>query len=59
LLSASHIGLGAPTLRVIEAVRQLRGEAHGRQVAEAEVAIATGAGSAAQYHNTIVLGRSR
>lgn len=59
LLSASHIGLGAPTLRVIEAVRQLRGEAAARQVSDAEIAIATGAGSAAQYHNTLVLGRGR
>ncbi len=58
LLSYSHIGWGGPTLKVVEAVHQLRGEAGSRQVADAEVAVATGAGSGAQYHNTLLLGRS-
>ncbi len=57
LMSFSHIGWGAPTLKVVEAVRQLRGEAEGRQVADAEVALVTGAGSGAQYHNTLLLAR--
>lgn len=57
LMSHSHIGWGGPTLKIVEAVRQLRGQAGYRQVADAEVAVACGAGSGAQYHNTIVLGR--
>lgn len=56
LLSYSHIGWGGPTLKVVEAVHQVRGEAGDRQVPDAEVAIATGAGSGAQYHNVLLLG---
>lgn len=56
LLSYSHIGWGGPTLKVVEAVHQLRGEAAGRQVDGAGVALVTGAGSGAQYHNTLLLG---
>lgn len=57
LFSYSHIGWGGPTLKIIEAVHQLRHEAGGRQVAGARLALATGAGAGAQYHNTIILGR--
>ena len=57
LLSHSHIGLGATSLRIIEAVRQLRGEAGDRQIEGAEVAVATGGGSGAQYWNMLVLAR--
>ena len=57
LLSHSHIGWGAPTLKIVEAVRQLRGTAGPGQVPGAEIAVACGAGSGAQYHNTLVLGR--
>ena len=56
LLSYSHIGWGGPTLKVVEAVHQLRGEAGERQVTDAEVALVTGAGSGEQYHNTLLLG---
>ena len=56
LLSYSHIGWGGPTLKVVEAVHQLREEADGRQVNGAGVALVTGAGSGAQYHNTLLLG---
>jgi acetyl-CoA acetyltransferase len=58
LFSYSHIGWGGPTLKIIEAVHQLRHEAGARQVAGASLALATGAGAGAQYHNTIILGRS-
>ena len=58
LLSHSHIGWGAPTLKIVEAVRQLRGTAGPGQVPEARIAVACGAGSGAQYHNTLVLGRA-
>jgi acetyl-CoA acetyltransferase len=59
IMSFSHIGWGAPTLKIIEAVRQLRGQAGSRQVASAEVAMVTGAGAGAQYHNLALLGRDR
>ena len=57
LLSYSHIGWGGPTLKIVEAVRQIRGTAHPGQVPDAEIALVTGAGSGAQYHNTMILGR--
>ncbi len=57
LLSYSHIGWGGPTLKIVEAVHQLRHEAGERQVADAGVALASGAGSGAQYHNVVILGR--
>ena len=59
LLSFSHIGWGAPTLKIAEAVRQLRGQAGERQIPGAEVAVAAGAGSGAQYYNLALLGRAR
>jgi len=51
LLSFSHIGWGAPTLKLAQAVRRLR--------AGADVALAAGAGSGAQYYNLALLGRAR
>lgn len=57
LMSYSHIGWGGPTLKVVEAVHQLRNEAGSRQVRGAKIALATGAGSGAHYHNTVILGR--
>jgi acetyl-CoA acetyltransferase len=59
LLSFSHIGWGAPTLKVAQAVRQLRGSCGDFQVPGAEVALAAGAGSGAQYYNLALLGRAR
>jgi acetyl-CoA acetyltransferase len=57
LLSFAHIGWGGPTLKVIEAVQQLRGTAISGQVKGARTALVTGAGSGAQYHNVLLLGR--
>ncbi len=56
--SYSHPAWCAVTLRVIEAVRQLRGEAGDRQVADAEIALVTGAGAGPQYWNLMLLGRA-
>ena len=58
LLSYSHIGWGGPTLKIVEAVKQLRGTAGPGQVPHAETALVTGAGAGAQYHNTLILGRA-
>ncbi|MEU7811787.1 thiolase family protein [Pseudonocardia sp. NPDC049154] len=59
LLSFSHIGWGAPTLKLAEAVHQVRGTAGDRQIPNAEIAAAAGAGSGAQYYNLALLGRAR
>lgn len=59
LMSYSHIGWGGPQLKVVEAVRQLRGTAGPGQVPGAEVALVTGAGSGAQYHNVALLTSDR
>ena len=59
LLAYSHVGFGGPTLKIVEAVRQIRGTAGPSQVADAEVALVTGAGSGAQYHNAVLLGADR
>lgn len=56
LLSYSHIGWGGPTLKVVEAVRQLRGTAGPGQVRGTSRALVTGAGAGAQYHNVLILG---
>lgn len=49
VMSFSHIGWGAPTLKIVEAVRRLRGGD--------EVALVAGAGAGAQYYNVALLGR--
>ncbi len=43
-------------LHVIEAVRQLRGEAGDRQLSDAEVALVSGHGLGMNTHATLVLG---
>ncbi|MEV0970993.1 acetyl-CoA acetyltransferase [Microtetraspora glauca] len=55
-LSYNHPGaLGV--LLLVEAVRQLRGEANDRQVADAEIAVAHGVGGFLSTSSTVVLGR--
>ena len=58
-LSFSHIGWGAPTLKVIEGTRQLRGASGELQVKDAEVALCAGAGAGAQYYNVLLLAQDR
>ena len=57
LLSAGHPGLAGGMFHVIEAVRQLRGDAGERQVPEAEIALAHGNGGIIGLHCTIILGK--
>ena len=59
LLAYSHVGWGGPTLKIVEAVRQIRGAAGPAQVPGAEVVLVTGAGSGAQYHNAVLLAADR
>ena len=57
-LAYSWNGTQQMTLKVVEAVRQLRGSAV-HQVADAEVAAVASAGSGAQHYELALLGRTR
>ena len=59
LLSFSHTGWGGPTLKIVEATKQLRGTAISGQVDGVETALVTGAGSGAQYFNAAILAIDR
>ena len=56
LLSACHPGLGGGFFHVLEAVRQLRGDAGERQVKDAEVVLVHGNGGVISIHCTLILG---
>ena len=56
LLSGGHPGLPGGFFHLIEGVRQLRGEAGERQVANAELALVHGNGGVASVHCTLILG---
>lgn len=58
LLSYAHSGAAGGMFHVVEAVRQLRGEAAGRQVADPELAFVHGDGGILSAHCSLVLGRS-
>jgi acetyl-CoA acetyltransferase len=58
LLSAVHPGLAGGMFHVIEAVRQLRGEAGARQVPDAELVLAHGNGGIIGIHCTLILGKA-
>jgi acetyl-CoA acetyltransferase len=58
LLSFAHPGAAGGLFHVVEAVRQLRGEAEGRQVKEAELAYVHGDGGILSAHAALVLGRA-
>jgi hypothetical protein len=55
MLAGSWTGTSQLTGKVIEGVRQIRGGLGPRQVADAEVALVTNAGSGAQHLETLIL----
>jgi acetyl-CoA acetyltransferase len=55
MLSHAHAGAVGGLMALIEAVRQLRGEAHGRQVENAAAAIVHGEGGVMSSHCTAIL----
>ena len=58
LLSYAHSGAAGGMFHVVEAVRQLRSEAIGRQVADPELAFVHGDGGILSAHCSLVFGRS-
>ena len=56
LLSYAHPGRSGSMLMIIEAVRQVRGTAGDRQVADAEVVLVHAEGGVASSHGTLLLG---
>ncbi|CAO3436791.1 thiolase family protein [Azospirillum doebereinerae] len=58
LLSYAHSGAAGGMFHIVEAVRQLRGEADLRQVAGAETAFVHGDGGILSAHCSLILGRA-
>ncbi|MEI9928482.1 MAG: thiolase family protein [Sphingomonas sp.] len=58
LLSYGHSGAAGGMFHIVEAVRQLRGQASERQVQDAELAFVHGDGGVLSAHCSLVLGRS-
>jgi acetyl-CoA acetyltransferase len=58
LLSYGHSGAAGGMFHIVEAVRQLRREAGGRQVSGAELAFVHGDGGVLSAHCSLVLGRA-
>jgi acetyl-CoA acetyltransferase len=58
LLSYGHSGAAGGMFHIVEAVRQLRGEAEARQVPRAELAFVHGDGGILSAHCSLVLGRA-
>ncbi len=58
LLSFGHSGAAGGMFHVVEAVRQLRGEAGARQVRDAELAFVHGDGGILSAHCSMILGRA-
>lgn len=58
LLSYAHSGAAGGMFHIVEAVRQLRGEAGPRQVQNAELAFVHGDGGILSAHCSLVLGRA-
>jgi acetyl-CoA acetyltransferase len=56
MLSHAHAGAVGGLMSIIEAVRQIRGEAEGRQVKGAEVALVHNEGGILSSHCTMILG---
>lgn len=56
LLSSGHPGVPGGFFHVVEAVRQIRGEAEGRQVADCRTALVHGNGGVLAIHATLILG---
>jgi acetyl-CoA acetyltransferase len=57
LLSYGHSGAAGGMFHIVEAVRQLRGEAADRQVSAAELAYVHGDGGVLSLHASMILGR--